>query len=177
MNAAQRRYTTGEKELLSVVETLKEFRNILLGQRITVHTDHMNIVYGKLSNDRIARWRLLLEEYGPTYVHVAGKSNVVADALSRMDADFGEEAPSADNIEEMSNAFSKAKDEVFPMSPKLIAKYQKTDKTLSKNIGKDQQKKVYDILIVEGNELVTQGKKYVSPRTCRTVSYCGTITT
>jgi hypothetical protein len=32
MNAAQRRYTTGEQELLSIVETLKEFRNILLGQ-------------------------------------------------------------------------------------------------------------------------------------------------
>ena len=83
MNAAQHRYTTREKELLSVVEILKEFKNILLGQRIIVHTDHMNIVYGSLSNDRIARWRLLLEEYGPTYVHVAGTSNVVTDALLR----------------------------------------------------------------------------------------------
>ena len=32
MNGAQRRYTTGEQELLSIVETLKEFKNILLGQ-------------------------------------------------------------------------------------------------------------------------------------------------
>jgi hypothetical protein len=30
-----------------------------------------------LSNDRIARWRLLLEEYGPTYVHVKGTDNIV----------------------------------------------------------------------------------------------------
>ena len=127
MNAAQRRYTTGEKELLSVVETLKEFRNILLGQRIIVHTDHMNIMYGSLSNDRIARWRLLLEEYGPTYVHVAGKTNVVADALSRMDTNFGEETPLADNIVEMFNCFSKAKDETFPMSPKLIANIREGD--------------------------------------------------
>jgi hypothetical protein len=48
----------------------------------------MNIVYGNLSNDRIARWRLLLEEFGAEFVHVKGKDNVVADALSRMDADF-----------------------------------------------------------------------------------------
>jgi hypothetical protein len=87
LNPAQKRYTTGEQELLSIVETLKEFRNILFGQKIIVHTDHLNILYGKMSNDRIIRWRLLLEEYGPTYVHVAGKDNVVADALSRMEAE------------------------------------------------------------------------------------------
>jgi transposase InsO family protein len=88
LNLAQRKYTTGEQELLSIVETLKEFRNILFGQQIVVHTDHRNILYKKLSNDRIIRWRLLLEEYGPEYVYVSGKDNVVADALSRMEADF-----------------------------------------------------------------------------------------
>jgi hypothetical protein len=88
MNEAQKRYTTGEQELLSIVETLKEFRNILFGQQIIIHTDHQNILYKKLSSDRIIRWRLLLEEYGPEYVHVKGKDNIVADALSRMDADF-----------------------------------------------------------------------------------------
>jgi len=96
MNSAQRRYTTGEQELLSIVETLKEFKNILLGQDLVVHTDHKNILYGKLSNDRIARWRLLLEEYGPQFVHVRGKDNVVADALSRLHAQF-EETDSDDN--------------------------------------------------------------------------------
>ena len=37
MNSAQLNYTTTEKELLSIVETLKEFCNILLGHQITVY--------------------------------------------------------------------------------------------------------------------------------------------
>jgi RNase H-like domain found in reverse transcriptase/Reverse transcriptase (RNA-dependent DNA polymerase) len=43
LNSTQKRYTTGEQELLSIVETLKEFQNILLGQKVIVHTDHKRI--------------------------------------------------------------------------------------------------------------------------------------
>jgi hypothetical protein len=45
----------------------------------------LNILYGKMSNDHITRWRLLLEGYEPKYVHIAGKHNIVADALSRLE--------------------------------------------------------------------------------------------
>ena len=49
LNPAQIRYTTTERELLSIVEVLKEFRNILLGQQIRVHTDHVNLTYAKFT--------------------------------------------------------------------------------------------------------------------------------
>jgi hypothetical protein len=45
LNGAQSRYTTGEQELLLIVETLKEYRNILLGHKVIVHTDHKNLLY------------------------------------------------------------------------------------------------------------------------------------
>ena len=40
LNSAQKSHTTGEQELLSIVETLKEFRTLLFGQKTMVHTDH-----------------------------------------------------------------------------------------------------------------------------------------
>ena len=65
LNPAQTRYTTTERELFFIVEVLKEFRNILLGQQIRVQTDHENLTYKKFNSDRVMRWRLYIEEYSP----------------------------------------------------------------------------------------------------------------
>ena len=95
LNPAQTRYTTTERELLSIVETLKEYRNVLLGQPIKVYTDHKNLVYKTFNTERVMRWRLIIEEYGPELIYIKGENNIVADALSRMrltEADFSEEA-------------------------------------------------------------------------------------
>jgi hypothetical protein len=62
LNLAQTRYTTTKKELLSTVETLEEFRNILLGQQIVVHTDHTNLTYKHFNSDRVMIWRLFIED-------------------------------------------------------------------------------------------------------------------
>ena len=191
MNAQQRRYTTGEQELLSIVETLKEFRNILLGQKLIVHTDHKNIVYGNLANDRIARWRLLLEEFGPEYVHVAGKDNTVADVLSQMDAKFGSKDIPADtgahlcacavtNIERNEayaipatrEALAKKlisrkelEEKKFPLNPKLIFREQQKDKWV-KQLAKNQTIKT-KLRTVEGVKLLTYKQCIVIPTALR----------
>ena len=84
MNSAQQNYTTTEKELLSMVATLKDFRNILLGHQITVYTDHKNLTYKKFNTERVMRWRLILEEFGLELKYIKGENNVVAGALSRL---------------------------------------------------------------------------------------------
>ena len=60
---------------------------MLLGNRITVYTDHRNLTHTdtKHTCDRVLRQRLLLEEYGCELKYIKGKKNVVADTLSRLD--------------------------------------------------------------------------------------------
>jgi hypothetical protein len=65
LNGAQTWYTTTERELLSIVETLKEFHTILLGMKIVVHTNHKNLTYTNFNTKRVMHWRLILEEFGP----------------------------------------------------------------------------------------------------------------
>ncbi|MDY6959586.1 MAG: ribonuclease H family protein, partial [Halobacteriota archaeon] len=85
LNSAQRNYTTTERELLSIVETLKEFRSILLGFPITIYTDHQNLIYNDLKTERVLRWRLIIEEFGPDIRYIKGEKNIPADLLSRLD--------------------------------------------------------------------------------------------
>ena len=40
-----------------------------------------------LTSDRVYRWRLLLEEYGPEIVYIKGIHNTVADAILRLEYD------------------------------------------------------------------------------------------
>ena len=84
LSDTQKKYGVGEREMLSIVEALKEFHTMIYGYPIDVYTDHLNWTYDKnIRNARVMRWRLLIQEYAPTLHYVQGKKNVVADLLSR----------------------------------------------------------------------------------------------
>ncbi|KAH9102798.1 hypothetical protein AeMF1_020706 [Aphanomyces euteiches] len=84
LSTSQRNYTVTEQEMLSIVELLKEYRNILLGRKIVIYTDHKNLSFTNFTNPRVHRWRLIVEEFGPTIKYIRGITNVAAEALSRL---------------------------------------------------------------------------------------------
>ena len=67
------------------METLKEFKNILLGQEIIIYTDHQNLIAKNCTIERVLRWRLLIEEFNLQMKYIPGHTNIVADTLSRLD--------------------------------------------------------------------------------------------
>ena len=86
LSGPQKNYTTIEKELLGIVETMKNFQDMIYGGQIHIYTDHKNLTYklSQFSTQRVTRWRLLLEDYGAQFKYKPGPENVVADALSRV---------------------------------------------------------------------------------------------
>ena len=62
---------------------------MLWGQWINVYTDHKNLTRDGLglTSDRVARWRILLEEYAPEISYIKEIHNTIADAISRLDYD------------------------------------------------------------------------------------------
>jgi hypothetical protein len=87
--------------------------------------DHENNAFNGLkASDRILRWFLLLEEYAVTFEYLAGKKNVVTNALSRLDIDslkIQEEEALTNLSGSENNSISNIK---FPMHTALIFKQQ-----------------------------------------------------
>ena len=87
MNSAEANYPTHERELLAVIHALRTWRHYLEGKKFKVITDHYSLKYLMTQpnlSKRQARWLDFLAEFDYEVIHKPGKSNVVADALSRL---------------------------------------------------------------------------------------------
>lgn len=87
LNKTEESYSATEKELLAIVWALKVFRGYLYGQKVKIFTDHQPLTYNlspKTSNRKLMNWRNFIEEHDYEIMYKPGKSNVVADALSRV---------------------------------------------------------------------------------------------
>jgi RNase H-like domain found in reverse transcriptase/Reverse transcriptase (RNA-dependent DNA polymerase)/Integrase zinc binding domain/Chromo (CHRromatin Organisation MOdifier) domain/Retroviral aspartyl protease len=87
LSAAEQNYPVHEQELLALIYALKQWRHYLIGApRSQAWTDHNSLKYftsqPKL-NPRQTRWSEILQEYNVHIDYLPGKTNVVADALSR----------------------------------------------------------------------------------------------
>jgi hypothetical protein len=79
-------YPTHDLELAAVVHALKIWRHYLLGNTYHLYTDHKSLKYiftQSELNMRQQRWLELIKDYDLEIHYHPGKTNVVADALSR----------------------------------------------------------------------------------------------
>ena len=86
-SAREQNWPVGEKEAFACKYGMEKFREYLVSHPdVTLHCDHLNMQHmWSCASAKIARWRLYLQQFEPLkIVHVAGKENGVADALSRL---------------------------------------------------------------------------------------------
>jgi len=170
LNPAQTRYTTTECELLSIVKTLKEFRNILLGHTIKVYTDHKNLTHKSFNTERVMQWRLILEEYAPELLYIKGENNVVADALSHLEMTETSPLDLQKDLHYLAECFGLDDDDLspktFPLQYKTIARHQGADKELLQKL---KTSDAYTIQTFRGGgksrTLICHNGKIVIPQT------------
>jgi hypothetical protein len=121
------------------VEVLKEFRKILLGQELIVHTDHENLTYKKFNSDHVMRWQLFIEEYSPNLCYIKGEKNIVANALSQLEL-LCEPMEEAHFTEELCSSLY-AKEEITPSDYPLFYAALGAGQAKDKQILKILQKK------------------------------------
>ena len=95
-------YPTHDLELAVVVHALKIWRHYLLGNKVHIFIDHKSLKYiftQSELNMRQWRWLELIKDYNLEVHHHLGKTNVVADALSRKSHQVEKESLSLNHSE------------------------------------------------------------------------------
>ena len=103
--------------------------NLWFGNNEGQFTDHKNLTYNNFNMECVMRWRLLIEEFGPTIEYIKGPKNIVVDALSRLNL-----VTLPSDLQDMADCYGLDKDDLpsdaFPITYQLINHEQNKDKTL-----------------------------------------------
>ena len=88
LSPRERKYSTFDRELLGLFLAVRHFRFLLEGREFTAYVDHKPLTHAMSKtaepwSDRQQRQLSYISEFTTDIQHVAGKSNVVADCLSR----------------------------------------------------------------------------------------------
>ena len=83
----------------------------------------------KFNTNRVLRWRLILEEYGPDIDYIPGAKNIAIYALSRLPNNVNQETTheSTYTMEKMSELYDTEElpEGTFPLSLKPVDRYQR----------------------------------------------------
>lgn len=80
-------YTMTEKEFLAVIYAINKCRHSIIGYPVVLYTDHSIIKYlanKPITNGRVTRWLIILQEFDITIKDQPGKENLVVEFLSHV---------------------------------------------------------------------------------------------
>jgi len=80
----QRRWATIEKEAYAIVWALTKLKEVIIGSKIHIFTDHNPLTYLTESMSKRPPYQFRLQTFDVDVKYTKGKLNVVADCLSRL---------------------------------------------------------------------------------------------
>jgi hypothetical protein len=91
MNTSQQKYSAYDRQLLAIYEAVKHFRHMLEARHVVIFTDHKPLTYAfSQKRDKCTPRQFnhldFISQFTTDIRHVSGQNNVVADALSRVEA-------------------------------------------------------------------------------------------
>jgi len=91
MGMAQQKYSAYDRELLAIYEAVKHFRHMLEEWNIMIFTDHKPLTYAfSQRRDKCSTRQFnhldFISQFTTDFRHISGKDNLVADALSLVEA-------------------------------------------------------------------------------------------
>ena len=91
LTPAQQEYSAYDSELLAIYEAFRYFRRMLDARHFTIYTDHKPLIFAFRHNrdkcsPRQFRHLDFVAQFTTDIQHISGKENIVADALSLVDA-------------------------------------------------------------------------------------------
>ena len=86
LSKSQRNYCTTNREILAVVQMIRQYRHYIFGRKFLLRTDHSSLRWllnYKDADGMLSRWLTSLSEYDFTIEYRPGKQHLNADGLSR----------------------------------------------------------------------------------------------
>ena len=77
---------------MAIVYSINNFHHYITGYEVFVHTDHSAIIFlmnKPITNGRLTRWLILLQQFNITVIDQPGKQNLVANFLSHIQHEDG----------------------------------------------------------------------------------------
>jgi len=88
LTPTQKSWSTVEKEAFAVIWALDKFRNWIFNKPVTLYSDHNPLIYiteSATKTAKVMRCALALQQYDVVFTFMAGRANVAADCLSKLD--------------------------------------------------------------------------------------------
>ena len=90
LTSTQRLWSTIDLKRFAAIWALQKFQKWIFGKPVTVYSDHNPLTYiteSATKSAKLMRWALALQQFDVTFRFKAGRQNIVADCLSRLDPD------------------------------------------------------------------------------------------